>query len=100
VVLGRGRAPAARPKLRVTVSPRRAVVRKLTTFRFRVRDARGRGVRGAKIRFAGRRLKTDRRGRASVRMKLFQGAKRYPVAAVKGRARGRAVVVGVRRPAS
>jgi hypothetical protein len=88
VTIGKGTRPA---KLRVTVSPRNAVHDRRTTFRIRVRDARGRAVRGAVVKFAGRRFKTDRRGRVVARVKVG-GKRRYSVSARRGGARGRAVV--------
>ena len=56
---------AAKPRLRVRVAPRRARAGRRTRFRFRV-TARGRPVRGARVRFAGATRRTGRRGRAVI----------------------------------
>jgi hypothetical protein len=89
--IGKGKRAAPRPRLRVTVAPRKAHAGTPTTFRIRVRDARGRGVRGAVVRLAGRRVKTNRRGRATVRVSLGD-RRRYTVSARRGRASGKASV--------
>jgi hypothetical protein len=85
--------PAA---LRLSVSPRRAPARRRTRFRFRVTalvGGRRSAVGGATVRLAGRRARTDRRGRATLRVTLGPGT--YGARASKrgftsGRARVRA----------
>ncbi|MCW3014910.1 MAG: hypothetical protein JWO02_2002 [Solirubrobacterales bacterium] len=59
----------ARPRLAVTVTPRRALAGALLLFRFRATGA-GRPVAGALIRFAGRRVRTNRTGRATILVRL------------------------------
>ena len=61
--------PARRPRIRLAVRPRRAVVGEERRFRFRatIRSAgKRRALRGARIRFAGQRERTGRRGRAAI----------------------------------
>lgn len=53
-------------RLRVSVSPRRALVGRRSRFRFRVRLPGRRPAAGAVVRFAGERVRTGRRGRATV----------------------------------
>jgi len=80
------------PRLRLSVRPRRTRVGKLTRFRFKstvTRHGRRRPLRGVRIRFAGRRLRTNRRGRASVVVR-FRSPGHYRVRATK---RGYARVV-------
>jgi hypothetical protein len=61
------------PRLRVSVTPKRSPRRRRTLFSFRVSDAGhgGTTVRGATVRFAGRKLTTDAGGRATVRVRFF-----------------------------
>ena len=61
----RGSGKRRSTKLRLSVRPRAATVGRRTRFRFKVSTG-GRGVAGAKIRFAGRRLRTNGHGRASL----------------------------------
>ena len=60
---GAGNSGTAAPRMRVRVAPRRLRAGRRTRFRVRV-TSRGRPVRGAKVRFAGRTRRTGRRGRA------------------------------------
>jgi hypothetical protein len=83
----------------VSVTPRRAVAGRRTRFRVRVRDSRGRVVRGALVRLGGRRARTNRRGLAVLRVALPR-AGRFSVTAARGRARGRVVVRAVAASAS
>ena len=63
-------APGARRQtLRLSVTPRRAHRGVTTTFRFHVRAGRF-AIRGARIRFAGHRARTDRRGSAKIRVRM------------------------------
>ena len=75
----RGCAAARRPtrrrraRLRLSVRPRRAVAGRRTRFRFRVRlvrRGRSRPARAATVRLAGRRVRTNRRGRARLVVRL------------------------------
>jgi hypothetical protein len=59
----------AQPRLRITVRPRLAKAGRHTTFRFRV-TAQGARVRGALVRFAGRRARTGLRGKAKITVRL------------------------------
>ena len=68
-----------------------------TRFRFRATIRRGRPLRGVTIRFAGRRVKTNRRGRASLTLRLGRRGKRRVVARKRGYRRGRATVRVLRR---
>jgi DNA-binding beta-propeller fold protein YncE len=81
------RAPRPRkkplPRLRLTVRPKRAVVGRPTRFRFRVR-LHGKPVRGALVRFTGRRARSGRHGRASFRFRPRHGGLRHPVATRRG----------------
>ncbi|HKP88763.1 MAG TPA: SMP-30/gluconolactonase/LRE family protein [Thermoleophilaceae bacterium] len=72
-----------RPRLRLTARPKRAVVGERTRFRFRV-TLRGKPVRGAVVRFTGRRAVTGPKGRASMRFEPRRAGLRRAVA-VKGR---------------
>jgi len=104
VVPGRGRfradcrAPRTDPSLiHVRVRPRRVVAGALTRFRFRVSVRRGRPLRGALIRFAGRRLRTSRRGRAALTLRLGHSGRRRVLVSKRGYRRGRATVRVLRR---
>lgn len=66
VFFTRSRVPVRR--LTVRVRPRVATAGSPTTFHVSVRTARGRAVRGAIVRLAGRRDRTGRRGRATIRV--------------------------------
>ena len=87
------RAPRTDPtKIHVRVRPRRVRAGRRTRFRFRVTVRRGRPLRGALIRFAGRRARTNRRGRASLRVRLGRRGRRRVVVSKRGYRRGRATV--------
>jgi hypothetical protein len=75
------RKPA--PRLRLRVRPKRAVVGARTRFRFRV-TVRGKPVKGAVVRFTGRRATTGPKGRASMRFKPRRPGLRRPVAVKRG----------------
>jgi hypothetical protein len=85
----------ARPRLRLSVRPRRATVSRRTVFRFRVRRG-SRPVRGARVRFAGRRARTGAKGRARIVARLHR-AGRYRARAVKRGMRPARVSVLARR---
>ena len=73
-----GPAPRTRPRLRLAVSPRSVPVRRRVRLRFRVtriaRTASGRaravGVAGARVRIAGRTVRTGRTGRATLALRF------------------------------
>jgi hypothetical protein len=71
---------SALPRLRVSVSPRRAVRGKMTRVRLTVRArvrGRLRAVRGARVGVGRKRARTDRRGRATLRLRFGRaGARR------------------------
>lgn len=86
---------ARRPKLRLEVFPRRARTGRRMRFRFRV-TARVRGkwrpIRRALVRFAGKRVRTNRRGRARIRVRLRRTGRRRARASRRGYRRGSAVI--------
>jgi endoglycosylceramidase len=94
------RAPRRPPaRLRLSVSPRTAVAGRSTRFVLRVTVRSGRrvrGIRGARIRFAGRLLRTDRAGRARIRLTLRR-AGRVRARATRSGARPASATVRVRR---
>jgi hypothetical protein len=60
------------------VRPRRARADERTKFRFRVTSSARRCIRGAKVRFASKRARTDRRGRATITTTIHR-ARRLPM---------------------
>ncbi|MGI8945269.1 MAG: GDSL-type esterase/lipase family protein [Thermoleophilaceae bacterium] len=76
------------------VRPRRTVARRRTCFRFRLRSA-GRPVERATVRLAGRRVRTDGRGRAGKCLRLR--ARRHRVGARRAGFRAVSTIVTVRR---
>jgi hypothetical protein len=86
------RAPAA---LRVSVSPREARVGERTVFRVRVRSAEPSCIARARVRIAGRRLRTGARGRTHVAT-TFRRPGRRPVVATKAGCRTGRTAVQVR----
>ena len=83
-------SPKRAPRIRLSVRPRRTrVARRATRFRFAavVADRPQRPVGRALIRFAGRKILTNRRGRTTIRVR-FRSA---------GRPRARAIKRGMRR---
>lgn len=76
---------ATRPLIRLAVSPRRVRGGRWIRYRFQTTAAIGghrRAIAGATVRFQGRRVKTDRRGRAAMRRRFFR-TMRLPVFAGK-----------------
>jgi len=74
VVSGAGR----KGQLRVAASPSRPRAGRRTRFRFRVtalREGKRVGIRGARITFAGRRVKTDRSGRAGLTRRVTRAGR-------------------------
>ena len=100
-------ATGPKPRLRLSVRPQRTRVGRRTRFRFKVtyvRARKRRPVRRALIRFAGRRVRTNRRGRASVIVRFRRAGRRRAVVSKRGFRSGRARVRvlrarrGTRRP--
>jgi hypothetical protein len=71
-----------RPALALTTQPRRARAGRRTTFRFALRSSDAACVRGAKVRFAGRRAHTNARGLAAITTTL-QRSRSYPISVSK-----------------
>jgi hypothetical protein len=92
---GGGSAGASGPSLALKVSPRRVLSGRRVRFHFKVTGRRPGGrrrvVRGATVRFAGRRVRTNKGGRAVITLR-FRRARLRPVLAHK-RGLGRAVTV-------
>jgi hypothetical protein len=78
---------SAAPRMRLTVSPRRIVAGVSRRLRIRVRSAAASCTRGAIVVFAGQRLRTDARGRSSVRLRIRRRG-RYDARATKRGCRG------------
>ena len=92
-------SPQARPVVRLRVSPGRARIRVRTRFRFEVRSAIGvteRPLAGAIVSFAGRRVRTDRRGRATLVVRLTRPGTYRAVATRRGHTSGVARVRAIR----
>ncbi len=70
--------PVAPPAMKLSVRPRRARAKRRTTFRFRVTSPARRCIRGAKVRFASKRARTNRRGRARITTTIHR-ARRLPM---------------------
>ena len=94
--------PALAPSaIRLSLRPRRARVGMPTRFRFRasyIRGGKRRPISGALIRFAGRRVRTDRQGRASMVVRFRRAGRRRAVVSKPGFRRA-SVRVRVLRPA-
>jgi SMP-30/Gluconolactonase/LRE-like region len=87
--------PRLRPRIRLTVRPRRIRAGKLRRYRFRAtvrRGGRRRPLRRALIRFARRRVRTNRRGRASLTLRLRRLGRRPASARRRGYRAGRTYV--------
>jgi hypothetical protein len=78
-----GTPAGARPRLRVTIRPRRVRAGRRTTFVLTVRSG-GRPVAGARLLFIGRHLRTSRRGTARVRLAIHRRGLRPVVARKRG----------------
>ena len=91
-VAGAGAAPA----VTVSVRPRRARAGRRTRFRFVVRSSAASCRRGAKVAFAGRRARTNRRGVAVIRTTLRRAGSYRFWAAKPGCAVGRGAVRALR----
>ena len=86
-----GRA-ARRPRLRVSVRPRRVRAGRRTRFRIRVTTLTGRPVRGALVRLGGRRVRTGRRGRARITRRFERSGRRAVRASRPGYRPARATI--------
>jgi polyvinyl alcohol dehydrogenase (cytochrome) len=84
-------AQQGRAKLKLSVRPRRVRAGRLVRLRFRV-TGNSRPVRGATIRFAGRRLATRAGGRATLRVRFHKAARRPARASRSGFSGARATV--------
>jgi hypothetical protein len=78
-----GPKPKRRPHLRMRVRPTKSDTGERTTFKFRVRS-KGRAVRRATVRFAGERVKTNRRGKARLSLTLHRRGKHTARASKRG----------------
>ena len=98
---GQAAPGAAGPRLWLSVRPRRVLSGRRVRYRFRVSGRRPGGkrrrVRGATVRFAGRRVHTNRRGRAAITVRLRRAGLRPVLARKKGLARTVKVVRVVKR---
>lgn len=86
----------ARRGLRLAVSPRTVEAGRRTAFAMRVTTSDRRPVAGASVRFFGRRVRTDARGRATI-VATLHGAGAHPVRAKLQGFRGARAAVRVRR---
>lgn len=92
--------PAAVPRLRVSITPRRLVVGRRTTVRLRVTGivaSKRRGVAKVRVRLAGRTVRTDAKGRASLTLRRTAPGTLRVVATATGFGRGTATIVVRRR---
>jgi endoglycosylceramidase len=81
---GGTRTPAgARPRLRLTVTPRRVRAGRVATFRFRA-TAGSKPVGGVRIRLAKKIAISDRAGRATIRTRFGHAARYHPKASRRG----------------
>jgi endoglycosylceramidase len=94
------RAGAARRKrlrIRLVARPPRVTTGRLTRFRFRA-TVRGRVLQGATVRFGRRRVRTNRRGRAVLRMRVHHSGRHRARVTKRGYRTGRATIRAKRRP--
>jgi hypothetical protein len=70
--------------LRLSVTPRSTIVDRLTRFHFLVLDPGGHPLAGIMIRFDGRRARTNRRGRATISVRLRRAGRYHATAAHRG----------------
>jgi polyvinyl alcohol dehydrogenase (cytochrome) len=88
-----------RPRIRLSVRPRRVRAQRRVALRFRARRG-ARPLRGVRIRLATRRVRTNRKGRATMRLRFRRSGVRVAHASRRGLRSGRArvrVVTGARR---
>jgi hypothetical protein len=87
-----------KPRIRLTVRPRRVRAGRRVRIRFRVRSSVRGCRRGVRIRFAGRRVRTRRNGRASIRFRrLGRTGRRRVIARKRGCRTGTARVRVLRK---
>jgi hypothetical protein len=84
--------PACGQRIRLRVRPRHVPAGRPTTFRFRARSRFARCRRHAVIKFAGHRVRTNRRGRTKITASFSSTGRKRAVARHRGCARGRARV--------
>jgi hypothetical protein len=77
--------------MRLTVRPRRARAHRRVKFRFRA-TCKGRAVRGAKVSFAHKHRRTNRRGRATIRVRFGTTGKKVARVKKHGLRSGRTTV--------
>jgi hypothetical protein len=88
-------APGARPKILLKAKPRRTRAGKRTRFVFRAYRGTGserKRLRGARVKFGGKRKRTNRRGRAVIVKRFGKPGRKRARATKKGLRRGVAVV--------
>ena len=93
---GAAAARLARLKIRLTVKPRRVRTGRLTRFRFRA-TVRGHALRSATVRFGRRRVHTDRRGRAVLRVRVHHSGRHVARVSKRGYRSGRVTIRAKRR---
>ena len=86
------RPAGSRQSARLSVRPRRVRAGMRVRFRFRAQPVAGPCARGATVRFAGRRARTNRRGRAVIAVRLRRTGRRPATLSKPGCARSRASV--------
>ena len=94
------RAATRRPSrahARLRVRPRRVRSGRRVRFGFRARPVRGPCARGATVRLAGRRTRTNARGRATITVRLRRRGLRAATLSKRGCSRARALIRVVRR---
>jgi endoglycosylceramidase len=103
VVPGRGapqsscaKPTKAKPRLGVSVSPRKVRAGRRVKLTIRVR-ARGKAVRGAVVRVSGRRATTGKRGTAKLKVRFKRPGSKRVTATARGYRPGRATLRAVRR---
>ena len=102
VVAGRGATQSscakpskAKPRLKVTLSPRKVRSGHRVRVVVRVR-ARGKAVRGAVVKVSGRRAHTGKRGKAKLRVRFAKAGRKRVTASARGYRTGRARIQVVR----
>jgi endoglycosylceramidase len=85
-----------RLKIRLRAAPRRVRTGRRTRFRFRA-TVRGRALRGATVKFGRHRKRTDRRGRALMRVNVRHSGPHGARASRRGYRAGRTTIRAVRR---
>ncbi|MDQ3935223.1 MAG: metallophosphoesterase [Actinomycetota bacterium] len=91
---GGGGAAGAKPRIKLTVKPRKVRIRRRTCFKFRATSG-GRVVPGATVGFAGRKVRTGKAGTKTICRRIHRSKRAY--AKKKGFQTGRAKVKVTRR---